>query len=501
MKKNILASYASQLYVTGVSLVVVPLYLRHMGAEAYGLVGFFTMLQAWFNLLDMGLTPTMARETARFHGGAVDALDYRRLTRALEGIFLLVAVVGGLLLFASAGWLASHWLTASHLPSGQVTACLRLMAVIIALRWMCGLYRGAISGAERLVWLGGFNAGIATLRFVLILPFLIYVSASPLAFFRFQLAVAVLELTGLAGMAYRLWPAVPAGQKIRWEWAPLRPVLKFSLTIAFLSSVWVLLTQTDKLVLSKILPLADYAYFTVAVLVAAGIGILSNPISAVLLPRLTRLQAEGDEAQLIALYRQATRLIAAIAIPAALVLAFFASEVLWAWTGDRQLAQKAAPVLALYAAGYGILAVAAFPYYLQYAKGDLKLHWRGNILFALILIPSIIIAATHYGMVGAGWAWLLSNASFLLLWCPLVHQRFAPGLHRHWLFLDVALPAAVAFFTVCGPLLWLPLSQQRLLLTAQLLAVASLGVVVSHLVAGLFATRWPSKFSVYSRNK
>ena len=31
-----------------------PLYIKYMGAEAYGLVGFFTMLQAWFGLLDMG---------------------------------------------------------------------------------------------------------------------------------------------------------------------------------------------------------------------------------------------------------------------------------------------------------------------------------------------------------------------------------------------------------------------------------------------------------------
>ena len=77
LKRNILASYASQIYVTLVGILILPLYLKYMGAEAYGLVGFFTMLQAWFNLLDMGLTPTVARETARFRGGATDALSYR----------------------------------------------------------------------------------------------------------------------------------------------------------------------------------------------------------------------------------------------------------------------------------------------------------------------------------------------------------------------------------------------------------------------------------------
>ena len=52
------------------------------------------------------------------------------------------------------------------------------MAIIVALRWMCGLYRGAISGAERVVWLGSFNAVIATLRFVLA-PFTMTGGVSP----------------------------------------------------------------------------------------------------------------------------------------------------------------------------------------------------------------------------------------------------------------------------------------------------------------------------------
>ena len=69
LKRNILANYASQLYVTIIGIVMVPLYIKYMGSEAYGLVGFFSMLQAWFGLLDMGLTPTMSREAARFNGG------------------------------------------------------------------------------------------------------------------------------------------------------------------------------------------------------------------------------------------------------------------------------------------------------------------------------------------------------------------------------------------------------------------------------------------------
>jgi O-antigen/teichoic acid export membrane protein len=437
LKRNILANYVSQLYVTIIGIVMVPLYITYMGAEAYGLVGFFAMLQAWFALLDMGLTPTMARETARFNGGATDALSYLRLVRALEGVFLVIAMTGGLSLYVASNYIANDWLNASKLPVTEVRGSLELMAIIIALRWMCGLYRGAISGSERLVWLSGYNSAIATLRFVMVLPVLMYVGTSPTVFFKFQCIVAVLELAGLLFYAYNMLPAIPEGTRLPWQWAPLKPVLKFSITIAFTSSVWVLITQTDKLLLSKMLPLAEYGYFTLAVLVASGVMLISGPISNALLPRMSRLEAEGDHAGLICLYRNATQFVAVVAGAASFTVAFCAESLLWVWTGDRELAQQAAPILKLYALGNGVLAVAAFPYYLQYAKGDLRLHLIGNAVFVVLLIPAIIWAASQYGGVGAGWVWLGMNLMSFVVWLPLVHRKYAPGLNFKWYLEDI----------------------------------------------------------------
>jgi O-antigen/teichoic acid export membrane protein len=436
-KRNILANYASQLYVTAVGIMMVPLYVQYMGAEAYGLVGFYAMLQVWFGLLDVGLTPTMARESARFQGGASTALEYRRLTRALEGVFFGVALLGCILLFAMASPMASGWLQASELPIDEITQSLQLIAFIVALRWMSGLYRGVITGAEKLVWLSGFNSLVASGRFVLVLPLLMFVSATPFAFFAFQLAMAIFEFLGLAWMAYRLLPPVEHGQRIQWEWAPLKPVLKFSLSIAFTSSVWVLVTQTDKLILSKILPLADYGYFTVAVLLASGILIACSPISGALLPRLTRLQAEGLELELIDAYRSATRWTVIAISPISLILIFYPTEVLWVWTGNSILAMESAHTLKFYALGNALLSLSSFAYFIQYAKGNLKLHMVGNLLFLIIIIPTLIWMTNYYGVAGAGWVWAAMNFLYILLWTPVVHNKFIPMVHTKWLTRDI----------------------------------------------------------------
>lgn len=438
LKKNIIANYAGQMYVAAVGILMVPFYLRYMGAEAYGLIGFFAMLQVWFQILDVGLTQTMSREAARFRGGAVDAISVRRLLRSLEGIFLAIAIAGAVGIGLGAERISVNWLHAQHIAMEEVRHVVILMGVLVSLRWLCGLYRGVIAGFEALVWLNAFNVCIATARFMLVVPLLILVDATPRVFFEFQLVVALVELLFLLIKTYRLLP--PGGKaSTPWRWAPLRPVLKFSLGVAFTSSVWVVLTQTDKLILSKFLTLSDYGIFTLAVLIASSVTLISGPISAALQPRMAGVSAAGQQSKLIALYRKGTRMVGMITVPACLLLAFFPEQVLMVWTNNSLVATTAAPVLRLYALGNGILAFAAFPYYLQFARGELRLHVIGNMLFLLTLLPALVWAITTYGMLGGGFAWLLSGLLYFLLWIPVVHRRFMPGGHLKWMVRDVVM--------------------------------------------------------------
>jgi O-antigen/teichoic acid export membrane protein len=443
LKANLAANFASQIYTAFIGIVMMPLYLSTMGSEAYGLVGFFAMLQAWFNLLDLGLTPTIAREAARYHGQALPALDYRRVYRALSTVFVAVAVVGGAVLFLLGEVLAERWLKLERLAPGEVVLALQTMAAAVALRWLGGLYRGVISGAERLIWLGGFNALVATLRFVAVFASMAIWGHTPVVFFWHQLAVAALELAGLWWKSQPLLPpqrGLP--EAVGWSLAPVRPLVKFALGIALTSSVWVLVTQSDKLLLSGILPLAEFGYFSLAVLVAGGITLLTGPISSSIMPRMARLHASQQVAAVQRVYAQATQLVAIVVGTAASTLAWCAGPLMFAWTGSGEIADRTEDVLRMYAIGNGLLALSAFPFYLQYARGTLRHHIIGNCAMGAVLIPSVLAAATANGAVGAGAAWLAVNAVYLLTWVPYSHSRLEPGLHSRWLLHDV-LPAVL----------------------------------------------------------
>lgn len=468
LTRNVVASYASQTYVTLIGIVMVPLYIRYMGIEAYGLVGLFVMLQVWFQLLDMGLTATISREAARHDDGGGDALGLRRLLRLLEVFFVVVGALAASALGAGSGGVARHWLNVEHLPLAEVELAVRMMGALVALRWICGLYRGAISGFERLVWLGGFNAIAATARFVLVIPYFLVVGSGATDFFRFQLMVAVLELAILIVYTYRLLPKVRGGRHTPWKWQSLRGAFRFSMGIALTSSIWVFVTQTDKLILSKLLPLSVYAYFSLAVLVASTITLIGGPISAAVLPRMARLCAEDDNDRLVSVYRGATQLVGVLAVPVTLVLAIFGQQLLWAWTGDAEIANQAALALTLYSLGNGFLVLSAMPYYLQFAKGDLKLHVIGHMLFVTLLIPAMVLATMRWGVTGAGFSWLIANAAYFIGWVPMIHRRFFKNLHSKWLLNDL------------GPII----------------ALTTAGAFVARLTVGTAATRLETIFNV-----
>lgn len=91
LRIGVISGYASQVYVLILGMAFVPIYIRLIGAEAYGLVGFFTMLQAWFGLLDLGLSATASREATLYKSRQIAARDFADLYRGLNWIFGIIS--------------------------------------------------------------------------------------------------------------------------------------------------------------------------------------------------------------------------------------------------------------------------------------------------------------------------------------------------------------------------------------------------------------------------
>lgn len=409
-----------------------------MGREAYGLVGFFTLLSSWLNLLNLGLSGTLGRETASFRAGSIDALTFRKLVKTLIILFVIIGAFVGFLLIIFSDFIATNWLKSQSLPHTQLKFSICIMGIIFALRFPSGIQRSVIIGYEKQVLLNIINITLASLRYIGVVLIFIFVGKTPIHFFSFQVLIIFTELLIVSLFVYNILPKVT--EKIYFSFLSLRRTLRFSISIAITSSIWVVVTQTDKLLLSTLLNLEDYAAFSIAVMVAGTINYFSGPIGQAVLPRLTVYSTSGDLENFNNLYLKTTQTLSAIALPVSLTIALTAKHLLFAWTGNSQIADIAWPVLTLYSLGNGFLSIAAVTYYIQYSKGDLSLHLKANLVFLALLLPLIIIFTKAFGMVGAGFVWFGSSCMFLFIWSYFVHKKFAPGIHRNWLLKGVLLP-------------------------------------------------------------
>ncbi len=445
MKTNAVANLTSQVLIGLLSMAALPWLIKVLGQESYAVAALFVAVQTWISLLDLGLGQALARQTARVRVAAIDLADYLGLYRAVTLIFIGGATFATIAVGLGSRWLATDWLNAEALSTETIAVALALMGLASSLRWYAGLSRGVIAGHERFVWLSATNTTLAIARWVLVIPFLIYLNPTEplITYMQYQAVLAGLEVLLFQWKATTLTRALDpthASGKATPNWTVVRRQMSFSLNLAFASVVWVIVTQSDRLTLSGILPLTAYAVFALATTLAGAILMVSAPLGAVILPRLTQVAARNDQASLASSYVRFTRTVALVVFPVGFTLAAVSEEFLLLWTNDPVLSSAAAPITSLYCIGNLVLSVSSFGFYLQYALGTMRLHTLASVLMALILVPMQIAFSMRWGGMGAAIAWALVNILYLLAWMPVVHRAFLGGAHWQWLAHGVLVP-------------------------------------------------------------
>ena len=445
VKKNVIANYLGQGWNALMGLAFVPLYIKYLGVESYGLIGIFALLQAWLTLLDMGMTPTLSREMARLTGGAHEAQSIRDLLRSIEIICFGIAVVIALGIWAASGWLASDWLRAEKLPVGVVAQAFTIMGVVTALRFIENIYRSSILGLQRQVLLNIVLSIMATLRGLGAIGILIWVSPTIKAFFIWQAIVSIITVGLFAAVLYHTLPV--SEHAARFSPTALKGIRQFAVGMMTITFLALLLTQVDKIVLSRLLTLEAFGYYALAGTVANALYMLPGPVTAAFYPHFTELVARADVASLIDAYHKGAQLVAVLMGTAAIVLIVFGDVVMLLWTANPALTRQVVPLVAVLSLGTLLNGLMWFPYQMQLAYGWTSLTVKVNIVAVAVIVPAILWATPRYGAIGAAWVWVGLNAAYLTIAIYFMHRRLLPSEKWRWYRQDVAMPLVSATVT------------------------------------------------------
>ena len=442
VRLNTAANLSARVWTALVHLAFVPLYVRYLGIEAYGLIGVFTSLLALFALLDLGLSTTLNRELARISADTGAATRARDLLRTLEVIYWPVALLIGIGVALAAPFVAHDWVRVDKLELATVQTAVILMGLTIGLQWPASLYSGGLMGLQRQVLLGGINAGVATLRAVGAVLVLAYYDATIEAFFYWQAAASAVQTIATGAALWLRLP--PSGVASRFRRNILTEIWRLAAGMAAISALGVVLTQLDKVILVKLLPLAEFGYYSLAWTVATGLYFLIGPLFTALFPRFTQLAAQQDDAGLRRLYHEGCQWMSVILLPVAVVIALFSTELMRLWTGDAVLAERSHVLLSLLIVGTALNGLMSLPSALQLAYGWTSLGIASNLVAVATLVPLIFVLTSRFGATGGAAAWVILNGAYVLITLPLMHRRILRGEQWRWYGIDVALPLVAA---------------------------------------------------------
>ncbi|MDP9203524.1 MAG: oligosaccharide flippase family protein [Gemmatimonadota bacterium] len=401
--KNISANLLSNGWSTLLSLVLTPVYVRLLGVESYGLIGFYLSWVAILGILDMAISATALRELAWLSARPQERAMMPPLLRTLEVVYWAIVGVLGIGLFASAWLYGPTWLHSKNLSPELVRGALMLMSLSLVVQVPSGLYIGGLMGLQRQVECSALIALFGTVRGVGAVLALSEVYPDIRIFFLWQLAASALQTFVLR---WALWTGLRMDDsRPKFSFKMLQSVKGFAGGMVLITGLSVVMTQADKLILSRVVSLEVFGFYMLAWTVASGLYRIATPLTLAFGPHFTELVSRGDDQTLAKRVRLASQLMNVVVLPPAALLVFLSNRILFAWIGDQAVAVAAAPILAITVVGTALSACSYPALSILYSKKQLRPVIAVNVAAVVVLLPLLIVAAIRYGVLAGAVCW------------------------------------------------------------------------------------------------
>jgi O-antigen/teichoic acid export membrane protein len=466
--RNSFAHLIARMAALAAGIATIPLVTLTLGTEALGLVGVYSTLVAMLGFFDLGLPVAVNHRLAVLIGRNAPSTEKAELVRTLEALFwgmVPLFLVAGLGL---CGPFASSWLNVGTMPRSTVDTALVVIMFAAAVRFPVTFYANVLFAHERHVVPNVVTAGSAIFRFLASTVALVWFDVGAVGFFLIQLIGSIAEVTLLAGI---FWFAQPC----RWvtpRWTVIRDIGAMAGGLTLISLTAVILSQVDKIILSKVLSLGDFGLYSAGYTLAAGLVALSYPVGNAIFPSLSR-SLDGKIGETIRIVRAATELNILILVPLGCVLMMQTEPLLRLLFLVKPMPDGLTAILPLMMLGGLSQAFVTLPHLFQVAAGRVATVVWINIGFLVPYGVGVLIGTLNAGVIGAAAAFATFNIARLL-----VHWGVLLAGHRTRSLWSPAILLAVTMLVGGLILAGLPRLFEAQGLTAIFVAVSSVPVLV-----------------------
>jgi O-antigen/teichoic acid export membrane protein len=396
--QNVASNYVTIVWMGGLSLALIPVYMKLLGPSQWGIVAACISVQAFMSLLDLGLGQIMPRDIARVADSPREtATTFMLFSRA----YLVLGVLGCALGQLAVPWLVDSWLDQGRGIDDDAILAFRCVLLQFVFQLANSAHIGYWNGLQAQGFANLRQCIFGTLKHMGALAAIMLWGGSPVAYLLPFLIVSALEYTANHWTIQREISFAAAPQPTVQDF---RRLAREAGVLAVGVLVGMLISQVDRIVLSRTVDIESFGRYVIVANLGIAFMQLQYPLVRAYLPRIVQAQAIND--------RSASRhlgigIFVLCILPCA-VVALFAPQILQAWTRDPNVVRDGVAPLRLLLAAVALNAAYQPLYQRILARGSTHLILRVNCIVLAVAIPTAIFATNAWGITGAGFTWLAS---------------------------------------------------------------------------------------------
>ena len=402
--RNALFNSSSWCVIVLVNLAAIPLFIRYLGVEGYGIYLLLTGLFGYFGLLDFGLSDSVVKYVAHH----LELGDHESVVESVNAA-LLVQVIGGVVGVCVLCAFNPQIIRALHVsPALAHTAStgLYVSAVGFFCKMLLNTYNAALKGLQRFDIFAKTTSGYSLATAVAAV--LVLIAGGGLL--DVIIATAFMTLANLVTVFFLVFRCIPRYRlafRVRRE--RFRALFGFGAYTFITRIAGALNTYILQVVIAVILGASVVPYFAVPMRVTGGMeaGLLS--LVGVIFPFVSKLKAQENMESLRRLYSNASRYVVALSTPPYLFIIFFSHPILRIWLGPK-FAENGWLVLTLLAASSLLATWTMVPANTAFGTGDIKVTAAFSSVVAGLSLLFSVLFTIKLGVTGTAAAVLVTQA-------------------------------------------------------------------------------------------
>lgn len=384
-----------------IAAVAIPILVRHIGVDRYGILSISWMLIGYFSLFDFGVGRALTKFVAD-RLGTSDEHDIPPLVWTSLMLMLLLGVVGGICMAAMSPWLVSRILKIPIALHVETLRTFYLLALGTPFVITTTGFRGILEAQQRFGIVNAIRIPMGAFTFggpLLVIPF----SNHLVPIVGLLLAGRVLLCVAYGFACLRTMPSLLRGFAL--QTSVIRPVLSFGSWVTVSNVVSPVMQSMDRFLIGGLLSVGAVAYYSAPFDVISRISILPAAVAGVLFPAFAVSYVQ-DRNRLASLLGRGLKFIFLAVFPIVLLIVTFAPEGLRLWLGPV-FAEQSTSVTRWLAAGTLVNCLALVPTTFIQGIGRPDITAKLHLIELPLYLGGAWWLIRERGIEGAALAWVV----------------------------------------------------------------------------------------------